>query len=217
MALLDIVSTTDECIFFNRGTTSIINIVTETDSIGKLNRGNTGTILNSSIIQKPYVGITNVMPSQQNVFNKVSYGRSGTEFVGQLIVPGMSSGYLTMVSNTSAGRSGTYCVQFTPTSTTNYGYWHFYIATSSLNAQITFWHKISSGFNGSLKTYIYGPNNNLVIQETVTLTNDNTYHQYTSTPANANSAGLCLVQLEFLQGTNNITDSIYIDDLTSVV
>lgn len=86
---------------------------------------------------------------------------------------------------------------------------------STSNIAISFYHKISSGFNGSLKVTVYDTDQTttLLNSQTVTLTDDGNYHQYSSTSLTPSATGLCLVRIEILQGAHSSTDAIYIDDM----
>lgn len=90
--------------------------------------------------------------------------------------------------------------------------------TTDLSFSLSFYHKISSGFNGSMKVTIYDTDQTSVLlnSETVTLVDDGYYHRYLSTLVTPSATGLCLVRIETLQGAHSSTDAIYIDDVVIV-
>jgi hypothetical protein len=220
MALLDIVVVDDLHASLNRGDTSISGILTnsETEVAATLNRGNVGTINNVEADTDAYVAITNLMPTAANVKYGAQFGQQGTQYTGTLIVPGQASGAVVLTKETGAnarGGSGN-CAKFVPSSTTSEGYWHFFVpADSGTPFTLTLWHKIASGFNGSLAFFIYDIDQTTILRNgSITLTDDGTYHQFTSLSATASSTGLCLVRIVFTQGTHGSNDAIYIDDVT---
>lgn len=131
---------------------------------------------------------------------------------------GQASGPLTLSKETGAnarGGSGT-CAKLVPSSTNNYGYWYFLVpTTASIPFTLSFYHKIATGFNGSLKCTIYDTDQTTIKNnsETVTLTDDGSYHQFTATPVTPTATGFCLVRIEVEQGTHAIDDAVYIDDI----
>jgi hypothetical protein len=150
-----------------------------------------------------------------DVRNGISRYPGGT--TGTLIVAGRASGPLTLAREIGANArfgSGT-CAKLTPSSTSTAGHWHFYLPVEAATP-ITFslWHKITAGFNGTLKVSIF--DTDLVTplngSETVALVDDGDYHQYEATPVTPTSTGVCLVRIEAMQGTHAAADAIYIDD-----
>lgn len=120
-------------------------------------------------------------PAVGNVWNDTTDGNTGT-----LILPGAASGSSTLRRERGAnarGGSGT-CAGLTPTSVSFPGYWDFFVpATPGTSLTVSFYHKISSGFNGTLKVSIYDveDGDTLLNQESVTLVDDGAYHLHTCT------------------------------------
>jgi hypothetical protein len=110
--------------------------------------------------------------------------------------------------------SGT-CVALTPASTTDPYWWAFLVPTTAATAfALSFYQRISSGFNGSLKVTIYDTDDatKLVNADSVTLTNDGAYHQYTSANVTPTATGFCRVVLTMLKGTAG--SAIYVDNVS---
>lgn len=161
---------------------------------------------------------TNIIPG--NLKSGVTAGVGGA-IVGTLIEGGAASSYATLAKEIGAqarGGSGT-CAKLTPTSTTEWGYWHFYVpVTAATEFTLSFYHKIASGFNGLLKCSIYDTDQTTLknISEAVSLTDDGDYYQFSATPVTPTATGYCLVRIEAIQGAHGISDAIYIDDVSSV-
>lgn len=127
-------------------------------------------------------------------------------------------GAVTKESGANArGGSGT-CIKFNPSSATIQLYWNFLIpVTASTEFTLHFWHKITTDFNGSVKVSIYDSDDDatlLLSSETVTLTNDGDYNEYTATAETPTDTGFCRVRIEVLDGST--TGDVYIDDITVV-
>ena len=114
------------------------------------------------------------------------------------------------------GGSGS-CVKLNPSSTTDKLIWTFLVPTTAVTAfQLTFWHKITASYNGSLKCTIYDTDNTtkLLNAEAVSFTDDAAYHQYTATSTEPTTTGFCRVVLEILDGA--VSGDIYVDDVSTV-
>jgi hypothetical protein len=126
------------------------------------------------------------------------------------------SGTVTKESGANARGGSGNCAKLNPTSTTLQLYWSFLVpVTASTAFTLKFWHKITSGFNGSLKVTVYDSDDDATLLhtiETVTLTDDGAYHEFTSSSLTPTDTGLCRVKIEALDGAS--TGDIYIDDLT---
>jgi len=146
----------------------------------------------------------------------VTYGDPDEQLTGTLIVGGTASYEATLAKETGAetrGGSGT-CAKLTPTSTTEWGYFDFYIpCTTGVQLILNFYHKISSGWNGLLKVTIYDTDQSseLLSSESVSLTDDDAYHLYTATGVTPTDTGLCRVSIEIKDGST--TGYVYLDDL----
>jgi len=151
----------------------------------------------------------------ENVFYKTNYLK-GT-IIGDLEdvdSPWYGEGILIRETGANArGGSGS-CAKLIPFSTDVPLYWKFLVpVTASTNFQLKFWHKISSGFNGSVKVTIYDTDDEtkLLDQQSVTLTDDGQYHQYTATGVTPANTGFCRCVVEILNGIKR--GVIYIDDI----
>lgn len=113
------------------------------------------------------------------------------------------------------GGSGN-CIKFNPGSTTiNLSYGFLVPVTAATDFALSFWHKITTDYNGTVKVTVYDSdddNTKLLTAETASLTNDGAYHQYTSTTCTPTSTGFCRVVIDVLDGAT--TGDVYIDDLT---
>ncbi|MHA1305440.1 MAG: hypothetical protein ACTSPI_17205 [Candidatus Heimdallarchaeaceae archaeon] len=130
---------------------------------------------------------------------------------------GTISDQVTGGQTTSWARGGSgYCVYLNPSSTTNPLVWEFYVpVTASTSFTLSFYHKITSGFNGSLKVTIYDSDDDytkLLDAESVTFTDDGAWHQYTSTSVTPTNTGFCRVKIEAYNGST--TGDIGIDDIS---
>jgi len=111
------------------------------------------------------------------------------------------------------GGSGT-CIKATPSLTYDSLMYSFLVpVTGSQNTTLSFWHKITSGFNGSVKLTIYDVDDStkLINQANVTLTDNSQYNQYTSSSFQATATGLCRAVIEIFNGSSS--GSVYIDDI----
>ena len=155
------------------------------------------------------------VPSAANVLDGVAFGIGGTQYTGSLIQGGRGTRSVDLTRETGAnarGGSGT-CAKLSPTSTTVWGYWNFYVpGTISTQFTLSFYHKITSGFNGLVKVSIFDADEGsaLLSSQAVTLTDDAAYHQHTCTAVTPTATGLCRVRIEVQDGST--TGDVYIDD-----
>ena len=138
---------------------------------------------------------------------------------GSRVVGGLATDNVTLAKETGANaRSGSgTCAKLTPTNNAAYGYWYFYVpVTASTAFTLSFWHKIASGFSGLVKCSIYDTDQStlLLTSQTVTLTDDGAYHQYTATQVTPTDTGMCLVRVEVQKDAGDTTEAIYIDDIS---
>jgi hypothetical protein len=222
MAILDIVFKSRICFEENRGSGVLGDIVCAKDiePCCEENRGDIGVIFDIFSIQPPLLpAITFVtQASIDDVRFGVQYGNDGTQFTGTLVVGGATSCFATLEKNTdhAKGGSGT-CAKLTPTSTASSGYWHFYIPViSEIPFVFSFWHQISTAWNGTLKVTIYDTDQitPLLSSESVSLIDDGQYHQHFCTQCTPSTVGMCLIRIEIQDGTN--TGYVYIDDIGAV-
>jgi len=103
---------------------------------------------------------------------------------GSLIVPGAASGEAELHrerGSVARGGSGK-CAMLTPSSASSPGYWDFYTpGTGGVALTVSFWHKITAGFDGTLNVSIFDFDNGDVLldQESVALVDDGDWHQHT--------------------------------------
>src|SRR5208283_3732056 len=124
---------------------------------------------------------------------------------GTLIVGGAASGSATITEITGSlarGGSGT-CAQLTPTSTTAYGYWWFYIpVTNSSSFILTFYNMITSGWNGILNITIYDTDQSTSLYSSVVTTvNNSSYNQQICSLCTPTGTGLVLVKIGIMNGS----------------
>lgn len=217
MAILDIVLSTPTIMFGDRGNTTIKDLVNPHDSIMMFNRGNVG-VLNDIVYEDnvylPMERVSWIAPQASDVRIGVGYGVNGSEYTGSMIVGGTAAYSATLskeVGVNARGGIGT-CAKFTPTSTTSPGYWYFYIPASS-SFVLTFWHKITTNWNGTLAISIIDIDQAtfLLTSSPVTLVNDGDYHQFICSTVTPSGTGLCLVRMEIMDGST--TGLVYIDDI----
>ena len=190
----------------------------------EMTRGNIGILSDIESLMQPWsvelLNFNAIFPNPSDVRTGVQFGNNSGS-TGTLIVGGAASNEATLTKDTTHARGGTgTCALFTPTSLDNWGYWHFYVpATVGLPFVLSFWHRISTNWNGSLAVTIYDTDQTtkLLTSEAVTLTNDGAYHQQLCTQCIPTSAGtsttvgMCLVRIEIKDGTT--TGYVYIDDV----
>lgn len=125
-------------------------------------------------------------------------------------------------SITARGGSGK-CLVLDPDSTTEYLAWNtienwiapvsFYIpCTDSTAVTVSFYHKVSASFDGTLLFSVKGAGVTEVWRGSVSLTDDNDWHQYTSSSMTPTEDGLIAVTLECKDGSTS--GEIYIDDIS---
>jgi hypothetical protein len=126
------------------------------------------------------------------------------------------SGEATKESGANARGGSGACLKMNPGSTTLPLAYEFLIpVTAATEFTLSFWHKISTDYNGSVKVTIYDSDDDATIllnAETVSLTNDGSYHQYTSTGCTPTDTGFCRCVINVLDGAT--TGDVYIDDMT---
>lgn len=157
--------------------------------------------------------VQSAYPIVGNVFSGIDTGNN----VGTLIVGGMASNGAVLLKTTGAaarGGSGT-CAKLTPPASPIWGYWDFYVPVNTNMLTFSMWHKISASWNGSLKISIYDTDQTslLITSETVTLTDDGDYHEYSASSMYPAAVGLCRIRIEIQDG--GTTGYVYIDDITA--
>lgn len=226
MAITDITFFGDVCVSLARGsigTLSDINVNVGERFAGvvcmNIIRGNVGSLTDIGVLQPIHFKLSTAYPDQANVKIGTQYGVDGTQYTGSMIVGGTASHYATIAKETGSnarGGSGA-CARFTPTSTTNYGYWYLYVpTTASTSFVLSFYHKISTGWNGTLKLSIYDTDQTTLLtsSSTITTTNDGAYHIYTASAVTPSTTGMCLIRLEIQNGS---TDGyVFIDDISAL-
>jgi len=111
-------------------------------------------------------------------------------------------------------RSGSSCVKLEPKSTVHASVWEFQVyAANGVPMTCNFWHKITSGFNGSLAFSASGQGVTPIVDDTVTLVDDGAYHEYISPSMTSTSDGFLTIRLKFLDGA--VSGDIFIDDITT--
>ena len=223
MAITDIVILGSICSEMARSPGTLNDIIPPASAkpCAEIARGDIGTITEVNYMSRPCVELANsgtVIPDVSTVAYGIQYGNSGTQYTGALIVGGMAwNATLAKESGANArGNSGT-CAKLTPLSNVSFGYWHFYIPVSGSPFTFSFWHKISSGWNGSLNVTIFDidQSTKLLSSQSVTLVNDGNYHQYISSGCLPPSGiGMCLIRIEIQDG--NVTGYVFIDDVGAV-
>lgn len=222
MALTDIVCIKGAaCINMNRGDSTLKDItftpIYALPADCKLNRGDIGVLSGAVSLQPACNALLNfsaVFPSPADVKIGVKFG-SNSGLTGTLVVGGTASDSATLSKETGAearGGSGT-CAKLIPTSTDYYGYWRFYVpVTNSVAFILNFYHKISSGWNGTLNIIIYDTDQSTQLYTgTVTTVDDSDYHQHNCTICTPTGTGMCLIKIGILDGS--VTGHVFIDDV----
>lgn len=192
------------------------DIVVNDDVCVRMERGDIGSLTEISAPDYYIAKIIRVSPAENQVIYGVDYGVDGNEFTGNVIVGGTASLYATLAKESGANaRTGSgVCAKFTPTSTIEYGYWHFYVpATEDVPFYVSFFHKSSSGWDGLLKVSIFDTDQTtfLLESENVTLVDDSAYHLHNCAECTPTTTGMALVRVEIKDG--DTTGYIFIDDL----
>jgi hypothetical protein len=159
-------------------------------------------------------GVLDNLISTADVRNAVDRGDGS---LGSLVVPGGASGQVTLERNNTELYSpgqGFYCAKLTPLSTSQYGYWDFYIpAVASTAFRLHFYIKVSDyAFNGSVNLSVWDAmgSETLLLDNALLALSD--LYVHTNIPITAPSTtGLCRVQFKFLNGT--IPGIIYVDNI----
>ena len=223
-AFTDIVVNSNLCAEMSRGNGSLNDIdicprcTLTANTCAEISRGNVGSLTDIKAGQQASVELGNdvaIFPSVDSVKIGTTFGWNNA-LTGTLIVGGMASGFLALTKATGSdarGGSGT-CAKLTPTSTINFGYWHFYIPVAGSSPfAFSFWHKISSGWNGLLKVTVFDTDQvtKLLSSVLVSLIDDRTYHQHLCNPCAPTNTGMCLVRIEIEDGST--TGYVFIDDV----
>ena len=201
------------CAEMSRGNASLRDINLTSAICIEMYRGNIGTLTEITGGQ-PILELVNFTPNATDVRMGLNYGRNYGQ-TGTLIVGGTASGSLTLTKATGSvcyGGSGT-CALLTPTSTSNYGYWWFYVpVTNSTAFTLSFYNSISAGWNGVLNATIFDTNQTTSLFSSVVPTvDDGNYHQFTCTQVTPTGTGLCLVGIGAQNGTSS--GFFYIDQV----
>jgi hypothetical protein len=178
----------------------------------ELARGNIGTLSEMVAGQRPCVELLNsnwIIPNTSDVRIGVTYGNNNAN-TGTLIVGGTTSGAATLTKITGSqayGGSGT-CAQLTPTSITAFGYWYFYLpVTSGSTFAFSFYHNISTNWNGILNVTVYDCNlettPSILFSQTVTTINDGQYHQQLCSPTTPTDTGMSLIIIGIQNGSTS--------------
>lgn len=149
---------------------------------------------------------------------KTEVGR-GDGQLGTLVVQGHASAYASLTKETGPNSYDGVgiCAKLVPTSTTQWGYWDFYIPGTEGNA-------FSLEFYGQpylprrmetleLKISIWDANNSLLVDSSsITIQTNAGYQLYTISIPAPTITGLCRVRFEIKQ--TNLEDYIYIDRIS---
>lgn len=147
-------------------------------------------------------------------YNSIQYGT-------QYFYPRTGSAYgsATLAKETGAnarGGSGT-CAKLTATSTTQYGFWEFYVpATATTAFTFSLYYKAfhtTTAWNGTLDVSIYDTDDTTLknTNESVSITDDAAYHQWSATAVTPTATGLCRVTIRVKNGSDS--GGVYIDDI----
>lgn len=153
----------------------------------------------------------------------LSPGANSVQWESQVFYPRTGSAYgsATLAKETGAnarGGSGT-CAKLTATSTTLYGYWEFYVpATASTPFTFSLYYKAfhtTTAWNGTLDVSIYDTDDSTLknTNESVSITDDGAYHQFSATSVTPTATGLCRVVVRVKNGSDS--GGVYIDDIAT--
>jgi hypothetical protein len=222
MALLDIVTkNVNVCAVMSRSSGTLQDINNLSEQCAEMARGDIGTldgIMSMQEVANEFADSTAAFPSVGDVRDGIAFGWNSA-LTGALIVGGMASYEATLEKTTGAdarGGSGT-CAKLTPTSRVAFGYWHFYLpVVASIPFVLSFWHKISTNWNGILRATIYDTDQatQLLTSELITLVDDGVYHQHLCTQCIPTNTGMCLIKIEIKDG--GTTGYVFIDDIGAV-
>lgn len=127
------------------------------------------------------------------------------------------AGTATQESGANARGGSGNCLKMNPSKTTVPLNYEFLVpVTAATEFSLSFWHKITASFNGSVEVTIFDSDDDvteLLSAESVTLTDDASYHQYVSTAVEPTSTGFCRVLIAVKDGST--TGDVYIDDLAA--
>ena len=208
------------CNEMTRGNVGTLSDLSAANPISELARGNIGTLAEILAGHRNCNELANanyVIPSTSNVKIGVTYGNNNS-LTGTLVVGGSVSGAVTLTRVTGSqayGGSGT-CAQLTPTSTTAFGYWYFYIpVTGGIAFPFSFYHQISSGWNGILNVTIYDAylegTPGVLLSQTVTTIDNGQYNQQLCSAVTPTDTGMCLVVIGIQNGS--VSGYVLIDNI----
>jgi len=104
------------------------------------------------------------------------------------------------------------CVKFAPSSILHPQVWVFQVPCGSgVSVNLVFWHKVTSGFNGSLTFSASGSGITPIVDSAVPLTDDGDYHLYISDPMTPSQNGYVTIALKARDGP--FSGNIFIDDI----
>lgn len=143
------------------------------------------------------------------------------DVVGSLVVPGAASGSGTLAKD-AGGRVSGNCAKLTPSSTSTYMYWDFFVYVSGNECKLSFYYKSfkdgASSFNGTVKVSWWDSDDPaespppLLNGTDISGTYDETdWYQWESAAKTPAAEGLCRVRIEVVDGSNS--GGVYIDDI----
>jgi hypothetical protein len=216
MAITDIVINGSICVEMSR-TGAAPNDINTFAPCAEISRGNVGNLIDINYMSYSCNELSTdlaVFPSVSDVRIGVSFGLNATS-TGTLIVGGAASGAATLTKDTTNARGGSgTCAKLVPTSTLNFGYWWFYIPATSTNPFVlSLYHRISTGWNGTLNITIYDVDQSTQLYtHSITTVNDGGYHQHSCSAVTPANTGVCLVKIGVQDGS--VTGYAFIDDVS---
>lgn len=106
------------------------------------------------------------------------------------------------------------CVKLSPSTTDRPLAWVFLVpCENAVPFTVLLWHKVTSGFNGSLDFSAFGSGVTPIEHANIPLTDDGVYHQYLSGVLTPTSDGYVTVMLQAYDGA--VSGDIFIDDITT--
>jgi hypothetical protein len=186
-------------------------------ALGSFN-GTVGRFINCSTIAT----ITATTPKGRSFIQCHDYGATPSRYKN-INAYGILSDQITGGQNAAWARSNSICGYLNPNSTSIPLEWEFYIpVTASTAFTYSFYHRITSNYNGTLTCTIYDSDDDyteLQSAASVTLTNDGAWHQYTSASLTPTNTGYCRILLKCLDGSTTgdigIADMSWADALTT--
>ena len=111
-------------------------------------------------------------------------------------------------------RSKNICVKLSPTATADALSWVFEVPASAYQiTRCSLYHKITTGFNGSLLFSASGSGITPIVESVVTLIDDDAYHNYLSDYMTPSIGGYITIILQAYDGI--VSGDIFIDDITT--